>query len=328
MLPKQSQRIAIITPALADAKNGNWQTARRWSFFIDNGYKVELSKTLDTIMAQKRGIPDALIGLHARRSAPAIKEFAAFNRPIAVVLTGTDLYGDSPEHPLVAESLEIADQIVVLQDEALKLLSPKLQKKARVIYQSAPTRKAGPFRQRTFDIAFVAHLRSEKDPDTVLNAMPLVTSSKLRLRHIGKLDDYAQMFTQAAEKDSRIQLLGALEHNESRKLLGQCRLLVISSKMEGGANVIIEAITNGTPVLASRISGNVGMLGGDYPGYFDLGDEAQLAALINKCMTDTSYLELLQKYGQRRARRFLPETEKRSVLQLVGQLLASPTKQR
>jgi putative glycosyltransferase (TIGR04348 family) len=326
MLPKHSQRIAIITPALADAKNGNWQTARRWSLFIDNGYKVELSKTLDTIMAQKPAIPDALIGLHARRSAPAIKEFATFNRPIAVVLTGTDLYGDTPKHPQVAESLEIADQIVVLQDDALKLLAPKFQKKARVIYQSAPTRKAGPFRQRTFDVAFVAHLRSEKDPDAVLNAMSLTNDSRLRLRHIGKLDEYAQKFTQAADNDPRIQLLGEREHNDSRKLLGQCRLLIISSKMEGGANVIIEAITNGTPVLASRISGNVGMLGSDYPGYFELGDSAQLAALLSRCMSEPSYLELLKKYGQRRARRFFPETEKRSVLQLVNQLLKSPTK--
>jgi hypothetical protein len=38
--------------------------------------------------------------------------------------------------------------------------------------------------------------------------------------------------------------------------------------MEGGANVLIEAVTSGVPVLGSDIAGNRGMLGADYPGWF------------------------------------------------------------
>ena len=41
-----------------------------------------------------------------------------------------------------------------------------------------------------------------------------------------------------------------------------------------------------TPVLASRISGNVGMLGDDYDGYFELGDSDGLAALLRRCRGD------------------------------------------
>jgi putative glycosyltransferase (TIGR04348 family) len=317
MLPNPHQRIAIITPALADANNGNWQTAKRWSIFLDNLYEIEVSKTIDTNLV----LFDALIGLHARRSASAIKVFAETKKPIAVVLTGTDLYGDTPDHIEVRESLEIANRIVVLQEDALKLVPQRFKNKTEVIYQSAAVRKPGPFRQRTFDIAFVGHLRAVKDPMTVLNAMQLLPSPALRLIHIGKLDEYENEFTKAAISDTRIQPKGPLPHLDTRRTLGKCRLMVISSIMEGGANVVIEAITHEVPVLASRMSGNLGMLGSDYPGYFDVGDHRSLAKLIQRCMDDKKFLDLLKKYGARRATRFYPATEKRAVLQLAHKLL-------
>jgi putative glycosyltransferase (TIGR04348 family) len=317
MLPRHPQRIAIITPALAEANNGNWQTAKRWSLFLDKSYKIEVSKTIDTNLV----LFDALIGLHARRSAAAIEEFSKTNKPIAVVLTGTDLYGDTPDHFEVRESLEIAHRIVVLQDDALKLIPQRFKNKTEVIYQSAAVRKPGPFRQRTFDIAFVGHLRAVKDPMTVLNAMQLLPNPTLRLMHVGKLDEYEKEFTNAALCDARIQPKGPLPHLETRRTLGKCRLMVISSIMEGGANVVIEAITNEIPVIASRMSGNVGMLGSDYPGYFEVGDHKALASLIQRCMDDKNFLDLLRKYGARRANRFYPATEKRAVLQLAHKLL-------
>jgi putative glycosyltransferase (TIGR04348 family) len=317
MLPKHPQRIAIITPALAEANNGNWQTAKRWSLFLDKTFEIEVSKTLDTNLV----LFDAIIGLHARRSAAAIKEFSKTNKPIAVVLTGTDLYGDTPDHIEVRESLELAQRIVVLQDDALKLVPQQFKNKTEVIYQSADVRKPGPFRQRTFDVAFVGHLRAVKDPMTVLRAMQLIDVPQIRLIHIGKTDEYEQEFSRAISMDARIASKGPLPHNKTRQILGKCRLMVISSIMEGGANVVIEALTNETPVLASRMSGNIGMLGSDYPGYFEVGDHQGLANLIKRCVEDRSFLDLLCKYGAQRSSRFYPATEKHAVLQLAHKLL-------
>jgi len=42
--------------------------------------------------------------------------------------------------------------------------------------------------------------------------------------------------------------------------------------------VIIEALASGTPVLASRIDGNLGLLGDDYAGVFEPGEATGLAA--------------------------------------------------
>jgi glycosyltransferase involved in cell wall biosynthesis len=55
--------------------------------------------------------------------------------------------------------------------------------------------------------------------------------------------------------------LGALPHESTRRRIQAAHVLVHSSRMEGGAHVVIEAVTSGTPVLASRIPGNLGLLG-------------------------------------------------------------------
>ena len=95
--------------------------------------------------------------------------------------------------------------------------------------------------------------------------------------------------------------------------------------MEGGAQVIIEAIQSGTPVLASRISGNVGMLGKDYAGYFELGSAAELAALVRRCAAEPDFLALLQRQCQQRAPLFQPEHERRLVINLVEHANSRPS---
>lgn len=65
-------------------------------------------------------------------------------------------------------------------------------------------------------------------------------------------------------------------------LMNRCRAMVISSVMEGGANVVSEACRAGLPVVASDISGNVGLLGDDYPGYFPVGNDTELARMLQR----------------------------------------------
>ena len=64
--------------------------------------------------------------------------------------------------------------------------------------------------------------------------------------------------------------------------------------MEGGANVISEAARIGTPVLASRMSGNIGMLGAKYPGYYPVADDAALAELLMRAKGDRAFYRALQ----------------------------------
>lgn len=89
--------------------------------------------------------------------------------------------------------------------------------------------------------------------------------------------------------------------------------------MEGGANVMSEAIVLGVPVLSTRISGSVGMLGEDYPGYFPVGDTKALADLIVRAENDAGFLQSLKQRVESLSPRFKPEAEKASLERLLNE---------
>src|SRR5439155_14748163 len=146
----------------------------------------------------------------------------------------------------------------------------------------------------------------------------------IRLRHIGAALDgrIARALRAFARKDARYRYNGALPHGLARAALASSDLLIHPSLMEGGANAIVEAITAGTPVVASRISGNIGMLGRDYPAYFEVRDAAGLAALLRRCVEDTTFLRRLEHACSRRKPLFRPAAEARAVRRLASRLLA------
>ena len=82
--------------------------------------------------------------------------------------------------------------------------------------------------------------------------------------------------------------------------------------------MISEAIVAGTPVIASRIAGNVGLLGEEYPGYFDVGDTRNLARLLWQTETGIGYLAELKAQCKTRAALFDPAHEKNSWSDLLG----------
>ena len=143
--------------------------------------------------------------------------------------------------------------------------------------------------------------------------------------HIGEALDPA--LGEAAQATMRAapnyRWLGGLPHEETRRRIQRAHLLIHCSRMEGGAHVIMEAVACGTPVLASRIDGNVGMLGANYSGYFPWGDAAELAALIERCRHAGSdpLLATLQRQCAKRAPLFAPETEHAALHSLVHELL-------
>lgn len=325
-----TQTICIVSPALAQANNGNWQTARRWAQLLRPRYHADIASGWPAPAPSHipGPAPALLIALHARRSAAPLARFCAAypERPSILVLTGTDLYRDIHTDADAQASLERATTLVLLQPAGLAELPPHLRAKARVIYQSAPSlqpaaRSTAP---RHHDIVMIGHLREEKDPRTFMAAALHITAPSARLLQVGGvLDPALGAAAEAAASASphRYQWLGALPHAETRQRLKQAHAMAICSRMEGGANVIIEAVTSGVPVLASDISGNRGMLGDDYLGYFAPGDAAALAALIDRSITDPAWQAALQKQCAARAALFTPEIEQAALLDLVDNLL-------
>ncbi len=82
------------------------------------------------------------------------------------------------------------------------------------------------------------------------------------------------------ERELRYCWVGELLYGAVLQCLARCWLMVISSCMEGGVNVVIEALAAGVLVIALCIFGNVGMLGADYVGYYLFGNERVLVRLL------------------------------------------------
>ncbi len=309
-------RIALITPYPTSARNGNAHTALRWAHFLRmTGHQVEVAVEWDGQPA------DLMIALHARRSYIALAAFSQAHphRPLIVVLTGTDLYRDIQTDSTAQHALQLATRLVVLQSRGLDELSVSLQAKTRVIFQSAPTLKVRPKRMRTFDLCVVAHLRDEKDPLRAAHAAALLPAeSHIRVLHVGAaLTPEMKQQAEHCQQYPRWKWLGAHTHAETRRLIAGCRLLVQSSCMEGGANTIVEAVSSGVPVLASNISGNIGMLGEDYSGYYPLADSEALAQLMRHAETDADFYAELAAQCAARAPFFEPSCERAAVQNLI-----------
>jgi len=314
-------RIVIVTPARPGTRNGNRHTATRWAAMLRSaGHRVSV------VLAWQDQPCDALIALHARRSHASARAFrqAHPGEPLIVTLTGTDLYKDLPASPEARASIELADRLVVLQDAALAELPAAARRKARVVYQSSDTKLRHAPPARSFRIAVVGHLREEKDPfRTVLAVNQKIPGEGLEIVQVG--DALTEAMKTEAEawmaREPRYRWLGSVPHTRALRWIARSHLVVVSSVMEGGANVIAEAARIGTPVLASKVSGNVGMLGKRYPGLYPLFDEGRLSHLIRKARQHAHfYSELKVAVRQRRAL-FAPAEERRSLLGALKDLL-------
>lgn len=316
-------RVGIVSPARPGSNTGNARTAERWARLLAGKARV-------TVLTAYRGEPlELLIALHARRSAEAVAAWAG-RGPAIVVLTGTDLYRDIAIDAQAQRSLELADALIVLQEQGVAALPRSLRRKARVVYQSSPARQALPRTARHLRAVMVGHLRDEKDPRTFFEAARRLRDRDDILLDLvgGSLDPaLAREARATARACPRFRWLGPQEHEATLKRIARAHLLVSCSRMEGGAHVVLEAVRARTPVLASRIDGNLGMLGKGYRGYFAPGDAGALAQLLVHCREQPRILSRLAAQCRARDPRFEPARERQLLVQLIHSLLQSTTEQ-
>ena len=313
-------RIAIVTPAPPRSRKGNRVTAERWARLIKGlGHRARIDEEYH---GQKC---DVLVALHARRSATSIARFARSrpDAPLVVALTGTDLYQDLKRSAPARDSLRRATRLIALHGAAADDLPANARHKLRVIYQSVVPRKVKPPPlKRVFEVCVLGHLRDVKDPfRAAMAARRLPADSRIRIMHIGGAlsEKMASRARAESKRNGRYRWLGELPRGQAVRRLARSRLLVMSSKLEGGPNAISEAIVNRVPVIASQISGHVGMLGTDYPGYFPVGDTAALADAMCRAESDRAFYSALNRACRRRASLFTPRREARSWRELLAE---------
>lgn len=317
-------RIVLVTPKDPDARSGNAVTVNRWAAHLRAlGHEVSVVRGWEP---DSDAGADLMVALHARRSAEAA---LAWRRerpgaPLVVALTGTDLYRDLDDHVDARRAVRAADRLVALQERASARLPAELREKLRVIHQSvAPPDPLPEAREDVFETALLCHMRPVKDPFRAAEAVRLLPgTSSVRVVHAGRAltDEAERRARQEDATNPRYRWLGELDRTEALRLVARARLLLLTSRLEGGANVVTEALACGTPVLSSRIEGSVGLLGEDYPGYFPVEDTAALARLLRRAETDAGFLERLEEACRGRSELADPARERQAWAALLDEL--------
>ena len=319
-------KISLVTPAPPTSRAGNRATALRWARLLgDLGHEV-------AITTEYRDEPtDAMLAIHAWRSATSIHRFSQCHpdRPLVVALAGTDVYRFLESHrETVLRSLDLAGSLVGLHDLVGEALPARQRAKLEVVYQSAVPLDAPPGSSPAsrFEVLVVGHLRDEKDPLRAAEAARrLPPESRVVVEHLGRAHtlDWAERATLEMAANPRYLWRGEVGGDEVRARLSAARVMVLSSIMEGGANVVSEAIVAATPVLASAIPGSIGLLGRHYHGYFPAGDTAALAELLRRVEAEPGFLELLGSQCADRAALFKPEREREGLRRVLERAAAA-----
>ena len=212
-------KISLVTPAGKRSKAGNRQTAIRWARILrELGHKVKVSEKDNGRNA------DMMIAVHAWRSRHSIQEFnAAYpERPLIVLLAGTDIYKFQYSHPKETyDSMNRATALVCLHNLVSNAIPKHFKKKLNLIYQSAlPLRRPRIASKTRFEICVVGHLREEKDSLRAALATHLIQkNSNLYVVHLGKAHNIE--WEQAARNENannhRYEWRGEVSHSEVRR---------------------------------------------------------------------------------------------------------------
>lgn len=191
---------------------------------------------------------------------------------------------------------------------------------SNIIEQSK--RPTGP-QPRTKTVAYVGRLEPQKNVITTARAFCAVAASRPEFRFQligggglhGELDELINRSGLA-----NVELLGF--RDDAPSLIGSATALVTLSHHEGTPNVVLEAVAQGTPVVASDIPEHRAVLGPSYPFYVsDRNDPDACARVLDKLLTSET-IEPALAFAQDRLRAMTPEVVTQAYLEFFEQTLS------
>jgi glycosyltransferase involved in cell wall biosynthesis len=195
-----------------------------------------------------------------------------FGKPVVITARGTDL-SLIPQYPLPRRQIqwaaaEAAHMITVCQalKEALVDLDVAGERVTvlrngvdletfKPLADAARAAARTRFGMNGFALASVGGLIERKGHHLVIAALRTMPDVILFIAGDGPERPALMDLAQSSGVADRVRFLGVVPHKELAILYGAADALVLASSREGWANVLLEAMACGTPVVASRIWG-------------------------------------------------------------------------
>ena len=315
-------KICIIHPTSNARSSGNRITALRWGRILKS---LDCSVQISTELPEP-GI-DLLIAMNPAKIGALALDYLA-NSPncrLIFAITGTDLHGSETNLNLSIAALEKAFRIICINPLSKELLPAKLKSRCSVILQSCSNQILDDNSEISRKgVIIVGHLRSEKDPMLILDALEQIDkTSRPKVSHFGAaLDEsYRELAYQASTGPLPYTWYGEVEPQRVQQEMRKAKALVLSSRVEGAPAVISEAIAYRLPIIGTDIAGIRGLLGNSYPALFPVGDSRALAKLLSRLEKDENWRQHLTDHITNLQPRFSYKTEVNSFRDLLASCL-------
>jgi glycosyltransferase involved in cell wall biosynthesis len=220
---------------------------------IDEGYDFD---AIDAHYFYPDGVAAVMLGKY-------------FNKPVVITARGTDI-NLIPQYALPKKQLmwaadNAAGMITVcnaLRDEMVGLGMPgdrivplrngvDLQRFQPMDRQAARTRLG----IDGFTLVSVGLLDTRKAHDLTIGALPLMPDAKLFIAGTGPERKNLELQAERLGVAGRVTFLGAVAQPQLKEYYNAADAMVLASSREGWANVLLESMACGTPVVASNVWG-------------------------------------------------------------------------
>jgi teichuronic acid biosynthesis glycosyltransferase TuaC len=214
---------------------------------IDEGYDFDL---IDAHYFYPDGVAAALLGRY-------------FNKPLVITARGSDITL-LPQYPLPRRMIcwaaqradavitvcnALRDEVVALGVDARRVTSLRNGVDLQLFQ---PTERSA---SKEFALLTVGHLVPVKAQELIIGALPLLPGVRLVVAGDGPNRPMLEQLARSLDVAGRVEFLGAVPQAELRSHYGAADALVLASSREGWANVLLESMACGTPVVASRVYG-------------------------------------------------------------------------
>ena len=154
----------------------------------------------------------------------------------------------------------------------------------------------------------VGALKNVKGHDVLIKAFQQVVEkcpdARLQLIGDGPERDHYESLVRGLGLCPRVELRGWLSPVEVREALARATVFVFPSRHEGFGIALVEAMTAGCPVIASRVGGIPEVVSGAEALLVPPESPDALAQAMERALNDEGWREKARREGQKRARQF------------------------
>lgn len=186
-----------------------------------------------------------------------------FNKPLVITARGSDITL-LPQYTLprrmIKWAAKRADAVITvcnaLRDEVVALGVPA--DRVTSLRNGVDLQLFQPIERQPnamFTLLTVGHLVPVKAQELIIAALPLLPGVRLVVAGDGPNRAMLEALAHTQNVAERVEFLGAVPQAQLRAHYGAADALVLASSREGWANVLLESMACGTPVIASRVYG-------------------------------------------------------------------------